>query len=277
MKHFFLTTLIALLLVPLISAQTVDSIIVEQAGDKILIHYQILQSNDLQVFRVTLSCFLSTGIKLEPKSITGDVGESVTGGKSEYMIVWDVLKDLEELQSAEFSVKAELVKGNANHIKGINLTGWDKKRFHIMLESDFPGPKFGLMVGYMGSWGISASFLYGKIGLNKHRDAYDTYPATSVPYIGLDLSKRIVNRNYVQMYIRAGPSFMKALVYDKPTLDFYTKNVYGFNFGLALDIKNFTISLGVEQFTVIVENEYKDIILNYSSHGYFNAGIGLRF
>ncbi|MCU0415394.1 MAG: PorT family protein [Ignavibacteriaceae bacterium] len=276
MKKLYILFIIIFALAQSAFPQTVDSIKIEQAGDKILIHYKIMQSNDLQGFKVTLSCFLSTGIKLEPKSITGDVGESVTGGKANYMIAWDVLKDLEELQSAEFSVKAELVKGNPTHIKGVNLTGWDKKRFHIMLESDFPGPKFGLMIGYMGKWGISASFLYGKIGLNKHREGH-TYPPTSVPYIGLDLSKRIVNRNNVQMHILAGPSFLKALVYDKPTMDFYTKNVYGFNLGLALDVKRFSISIGTAQFPVVVESEYRDIILDYSSHGYFNAGIGLRF
>jgi hypothetical protein len=275
-----LLTIIFLGLTIFINAQTVDSIKVEQAGDKILIHYKILLSDEQQVFRVTLSCFLSTGIKLEPKSITGDVGESVTGGKSEYMIVWDVLKDLEELQTAEFSVKAELVKGRpTSQDKNFNPTGWDKKRVHIMGSVLLPGPKYGGMISYLGKWGIGASFLYGATAYSS-TVTNGNFSAEMLPkkvFFTIDAYKRLVNIEGFQMHLGPGFALNYHLLEDLGThTSFKFKKASGIHWTLVIDIKRITIYGGVATFPVGKNTEPAGYGVR-TADPYFNGGIGLRF
>jgi hypothetical protein len=42
-------------------------------------------------------------------SLSGDYGDNVVGGRQEYMVLWDVLKDVDEVKSVDFSVRAELL------------------------------------------------------------------------------------------------------------------------------------------------------------------------
>lgn len=241
-----------------LSAQTVDSIKVEQAGDKILIHYQILQSNELQVFRVTLSCFLSTGIKLEPKSISGDFGENVVGGKPDYMIVWDVLKDLEELQSAEFSVKAELVKGSlTNSAK----KGRAKNKFYVQVigeGSTLPG----LRIGYSGAWGISLR--YSGV-MNKKINQYVDHQST-------DITKRIFNIKNSQMHLFMGLSFAQLRIRDMyPEDDVFS--FLGPDFGLLMNIRKFSMSFQCAYFG----DQGKVPDGAYIDHFRAGLGLGIRF
>lgn len=146
--------------------QTVDSIKVEQSGDFIKIRYKILNSTPNQLFRVRVLCSINGGLNTEIRSISGDTGDNVVGGKSEYFVVWDVLKDVDELKSAEFIVRAEILKDlAAGNSAGEVAEYWSKERFYIALAADFPGPKAGIMLGYMGSFGIVTQLLAGKIPL----------------------------------------------------------------------------------------------------------------
>ena len=238
----------------------------------------------MQVFRVSLSCFTGTGMKLEPKTLSGDFGENITGGKKDYMVVWDVLKDMDELQSADFSIKAELIKGKPSFTPGINLTGWDKKRYHLLFAFDFPGPKLGLKIGYMGSWGFSATFLYGKAGLNSHqrKDPDIGIPLKKVPYIGLELSKRVINRQGFQMHLSAGPSYTKWFVVNRTIGQYYTEDGIMINIGTTLDINRITFSVGIASaggpgVNERIEGSSSDNLSLLSSTSYLVAGLGFKF
>ena len=90
-------------------AQTVENIRVEPDGENIKIFYRIGGSTDAQVFNVELTCSMDGGSPFEPKSVIGDVGENIRGGRSFYTIVWDVFEDVDEVGEVEFFVKVDLV------------------------------------------------------------------------------------------------------------------------------------------------------------------------
>jgi hypothetical protein len=98
MKKTALTLILLFGLFPIILSQTVDSIKIEQAGELIKVHYKILNSNQSQVFRVTVYCSINGGLPSVIKSLSGDFGENVVGGRTDYMVLWDVLKDVDEFK-----------------------------------------------------------------------------------------------------------------------------------------------------------------------------------
>ena len=69
MKRFFLTTLTAFLFVPLLIAQTVDSIKVEQAGELIKIHYKILIQTSTRPLRSLFPPKLTVALNLSSKAL----------------------------------------------------------------------------------------------------------------------------------------------------------------------------------------------------------------
>lgn len=90
-------------------AQTVENIRVTQDGDQLKITYRIGASTESQLFNVFLSCSMAGGSRFEPKAVIGDVGENVIGGKSYYMVMWDVFDDVEEVIDPNITVRVELV------------------------------------------------------------------------------------------------------------------------------------------------------------------------
>jgi hypothetical protein len=280
MKNSFLIIALFIGCTIALRAQTVDSIKVEQAGDIIKIHYKILKSNESQVFRISLSCIVSSGMKMEPRSLSGDYGENVIGGRVKYMIIWDVLKDIDELQSADFSVKAELVKGHpTSQNKNFNPTGWDKKRIHVMGSVLLPGPKYGGMISYLGKWGIGASFLYGATAYGS-KETNSNFSAEMLPnkaFFTIDVYKRLVNIKGFQMHL--GPGF--ALNYHllenlNNGMLFDLKKASGIHWTLVIDIKRVTIYGGVATFPVGENTEPPGYGVR-TADPYFNWGIGLRF
>ena len=108
MKRVFL--LFAVLnIVYFVNAQTVEGIQVKSENDKIIINYRIGGSTDAQYYNVALSCSMDGGLRFEPRSVIGDVGENIRGGRSYYTIEWDVFEDVDEVGDAEFFVKVDLV------------------------------------------------------------------------------------------------------------------------------------------------------------------------
>ncbi|HQL70353.1 MAG TPA: hypothetical protein PLA77_05955, partial [Bacteroidales bacterium] len=91
----------------------VNLISAEQKADKIYINYEILNSNVNQLYYVKILVNTGSGSNFVLKSVTGDVGEGVIGGKSTYQAVWDVKKDVDWLVNAEFAVVASLTKDNS--------------------------------------------------------------------------------------------------------------------------------------------------------------------
>ena len=89
--------------------QTVENIQVQPDGDKINITYRIGGSTDAQIYNVILTCSMDGGTRFEPRTVIGDVGNNIRGGRPYYTIVWDVCKDGDEVGDAEFFVKVDLV------------------------------------------------------------------------------------------------------------------------------------------------------------------------
>jgi hypothetical protein len=105
-----LSLLVALLGISYLSiSQTVENIRVQPEDDKIRITYRIGGSTQFQTYNVELTCSMDGGPRFEPRSVEGDVGENITGGKSIYMVIWDVFEDVDEVGYAEFFVKVDMV------------------------------------------------------------------------------------------------------------------------------------------------------------------------
>ena len=267
MKKLTLILLISIGIFPLLKSQTVDSIKVEQAGELIKVHYKILNSNASQVFRVTVYCSINGGLQSVIKSLSGDFGDNVIGGRSDYMVLWDVLKDVDEVKSVDFSVRAELVK-DYSVSDNTNAKKVSKKRLHVFLVVGGPGPKFGTKIGYMESWGIAGMYAAG--GKMGDYDPFDTGPAPSNFVASVNATKRIVNGKNFKIHLLAGPIVSEFLLKDD------NGNAYGSRVGieggLISSIYNFTFSIGIGQF--------KDEIGGTSISGdetVGNLGFGWRF
>lgn len=250
-----------------ITAQKVDSIKVEQSGDLIKIHYQIINSDVSQVFRVTVFCSINGGLESKLRSLSGDFGENVTGGRNDYMILWDVLKDVDEIKTVDFSVKAELVKGVASLI-GTKPAKFSKKRSYL-LGVGLAGPlnrQFGVRYGFMGSWGFSFSTLFGK----KDYAEYTGKPYYEGFTTSFDFTKRIVNNPDFQLHLLAGPTLANHESF--PRYDYQDIMCSGLDIGLIAGIKRLALYAGYSSAKKPFQSEYDS-----DGTTWFNFGIGFRF
>ena len=85
--------------------QTVENIRVTQEGEQLKITYRIGASTEAQLYNVYLACSMAGGAKFEPKAVIGDVGENVIGGKSYYMVMWDVFEDVDEVVDPNITIR----------------------------------------------------------------------------------------------------------------------------------------------------------------------------
>jgi hypothetical protein len=262
MKKIVISLILLIGFLPFIQSQTVDSIKVEQAGDLIKIHYKILNSNDNQTFRVTVTCSLNGGMESIPKSLSGDFGDNVVGGRNEYMVLWDVLKDVDEVKSVNFSVKSELLKDYSKEGKLTSRNKYDR-RMYVLLAGEFGnGTVFGVRGGYLSSWGISGRFLSGKrtFGNNALTGTYSSF-STAV-----DLTKRIVNKQKFQMHLLAGLGISK-LEPAYPKTD--PKSIGTFEGGFIIGINRISISFSM---AAVADQSETD-----GSTLFPDIGIGMRF
>jgi len=88
-------------------AQTLENVFSEQDGDKIIIYYTISDAKPGQTFDISVSCSTENK-RFVLKSVSGDVGPNITPGANK-KIIWDVLKDVDQLGSAKFFVKIEKI------------------------------------------------------------------------------------------------------------------------------------------------------------------------
>jgi hypothetical protein len=86
------------------------------------------------------------------------MGDMVQGGKPEYWVLWDVLKDVDELKSADFIVRAELKEP-------LKQPKSKQPIFNLAPAIQFPGPGFGARFGVMGKFGVSLQFISWKADL----------------------------------------------------------------------------------------------------------------
>lgn len=272
-----------LALLRMINAQTVDSIRVEQTGDLVKIHYKILNSNPNQIFRITVLCSMNGGLKSVLNSLSGDYGNNVIGGRNDYMVLWDVLKDVSELRSAEFFVQAELIKDlSVKPAEVFDTTRfWASKRIITIVEIDVPGPSLGFRIGYLGSFGISGRAFMGNI---KVFDEYKSNASFVEPDArfgaGLDLTKRIISKNAFQMHLLAGYRNNDIMVYHNapPAQDFWYQGVGGIEFGAILAAKRLLIDIEYYQFNPKqLESKIKEPVTLICPNKYFSFGVGVRF
>ncbi|MEX2370181.1 MAG: hypothetical protein WD578_04165 [Bacteroidales bacterium] len=237
-------------LATIIQAQKVDSIKVEQSGDFIKIGYRIIDSKPGQIYRVKVLCSINGGLNTEINSISGDIGDNVQGGKPEYFVVWDVLRDIDALTSAEFIIRTELLKdidaGKVSN-KNIELTEkWSKKWVHAGPAIEFPGFKPGFTAGIMGSFGAVLSFRFGKyaidediplvmgsITLDEFLNDKKVIPSSYF------LTKRIVSFDAFQLHLMAGFERTRLIFQNSDALDnpFIEDKLYGPALGITADYK----------------------------------------
>ncbi|HRC94203.1 MAG TPA: caspase family protein [Tenuifilaceae bacterium] len=80
-------------------SQEFSKIVPKQLGEKITLEYAISGETPGQLFNITPYYSVDGGKTFkQPKSVKGNVGSNVPGGRN-LIVVWDVLKDLEELNS----------------------------------------------------------------------------------------------------------------------------------------------------------------------------------
>jgi hypothetical protein len=281
--------LITLLLGIATIAQAQNSIKVEQSGDFIKIGYQILDSSPGEIYRIRVLCSINGGLNTEIKSVSGDTGDNVQGGKPEYFVLWDVLRDVDQLSSAEFIVRAELIKDiNRGPVSGkdIGITAkWAKKLIHVGPAIELPGPKPGFMAGVMGSFGVAISMHYGNY-------ATDGDQSIDIGEVSLDdflndkkvipssyfLTKRISNYNAFQMHLLAGVKRTR-LIFKDPNASqnpYREEKLYGPALGITADYKmasfNFQFS-HVDPGPIEKEDDSRAI----SPLSYLTFSLGLRF
>ena len=201
-----------------------------------------------------------------------------------------MLKDVENLNSAEFIVRAELVSdlsSVSSSVKGgPNTTGWDEKLFNVMFGVLAPGPKAGLRIGVMGSFGISGQIMFGKTKLNNNpimvsivggSQSGDYSPSDQLS-LSLDLSKRIVNQNGFQMHILAGLQRTRITFKDPNASQnrYQEQKVFGPEIGLAFGVKRLAFSIMANHYDpgqVEKEGDFEGA----SPLNYIAASIGVRF
>ena len=295
MRRFFLILTALLWLTELASAQTVDSIKVEQAGDFIKIRYKILNSVPGQLYRVKVLCSINGGLNSEIRSVSGDVGDNVAGGRSEYWVIWDVLKDVEEVKSVEFVVRAELmpqINTNITTPSKLNTTGWDKKRFHIAFAFEYPGPKMGARLGYMGSIGITGKILKGpNIMDDGNATLYDYLKSTgqgdnldldnepSVPMYGLGGTVRVANKGVFQAHLMLGAvisEFRFIEQVDMTTFSMTDHKLISYEVGLFFDISRLTVTTTFSHFDPKKEENGSNKRC-WSNRTFFDMCLGVRF
>ena len=163
MKKAFLL-IIALSAVTLMYSQTVENIQVTPEGDYILIHYRIGESTNLQIYNVTLNCSMDGDPRFEPKSVRGDVGDNIMGGKSNYTITWDVFEDVDSINNTEFFIKVDLVRdlprneNNQQHApvnEPVSVNEFEKSTYVGFNGSTYS--PFGISVGMLKNSGFYGS------------------------------------------------------------------------------------------------------------------------
>lgn len=208
-------------------SQEVTNIVTRQLGEKIEVSYSISNSTTEQLFFVSLYCSIDGKEKILLKSVTGDVGDNISGGKEKYIIVWDVLKDVDELNSAEFFVKIELKK-DGSKLKTISTIG--QKKWLVGYNGSFLLP-FGVRASYLGNWGGYFGVRFGRVwntfggsidyyqylsyqdylDENYNQDSwYSLYPYWDQDYsefgysLNAGVTKRILNKSKFQLHAYAG-------------------------------------------------------------------------
>lgn len=267
--------IISILSIEPLNAQKVDNIRIEKSGDLIRIGYNILDSRPGEIYRVRVLYSIDGGINTEVKSISGDAGDKVQGGKAEYWAIWDVLKDLDEIGAADFIVRAELVKGvsRTEYVVPSTASSWEKRRFNVILALMGPGPKTGLRFGYSGNWGLSMQLVSGKT-----EKGYVSYTAPNSTTFSAAVTKRILNMDSKTLHMLLGVATSDLVFRDSgSSVNTYSEEaVAGPEFGVLMYWARLSASFAVAYFGPGQIEKGTDLLI-VSPSKYISLGIGVRF
>ena len=246
-----------------------------------------MNSNQYQTFIVAVSAKINGGLESKLESLIGDVGDAVKGGKNNYIVIWDVLKDVDEVNSVDFSVRAELVNDislqNTNK-KPINenTLRWQKKGGHLIAIARFPGPYWGIRIGYMGNWGFSIQATYGLQALSSDYSylSTDILDESKGVSLSLDITKRLYSRNATQVQSLIGFSLsnLEYVNVDIGGIDSYDKP--GLELGATIMVKRFAGIITMTKYFVSeteIVSSGGDIRTLVTPTFFINVGIGFRF
>ncbi|HLP74943.1 MAG TPA: hypothetical protein VK155_18710 [Bacteroidales bacterium] len=249
-------------------AQKVDSIKAEQNGDFIKIRYKILESRPGELYKVKVLCSINGGLNTELRSVSGDVGEMVSGGKPEYMVLWDVLKDVDEVNSVDFIIRAELMQA----IKPPKEKGYI---VNLAPAVQLPGPGIGGRFGIMGKFGVSLQFIAWKAVLSDASYNGDT----KFRRISLALSSRIINEKKSQVHLLTGFTIGNSLIKETYTNGTATTSHFkkamtpGPEFGFAVSSGRLIFTLmGTKLLTGMTEEGQAS-----TKNTFVSASLGVRF
>jgi hypothetical protein len=247
-----------------VDCQTVDNVRIERIGDVVKIRYILLNSNPDQRFNVKVYCSISEEVRFEPESITGDIGEDIPGGRSEYTVLWDVLEDVEELISAEFFVKAVLNDGST----GIQID-WSKPETYGFLATAV-GPnnlQGGVRLLLQEKWGVSCALLAGakKYRNEDHPGEGDRYMAFTA---SIDATRQIIQDSTYRMLLFSG----LAIATEENSTGGASLIECGPELGLVLEMKRISLFINISYVKFLLSSTSIEPYPTY----FLSFGIGLR-
>ena len=217
--------------------------IVQPDSDKVNILYSISDSKSGDLFRVNITASIDGQPKVVLRSVSGDVGENVRGGKNQYKIVWDALKDFDHIGKAQFFITAEkmpavLAPSKVPSTKPGTLSTIQRQRPERsrkwLLAADFMsnsegGMAVGLRAALYKKWG-------GYLNINDYRITGGAVYSFNHPA-----------STEFSMYLGSGVIYYEDYYYSSYYNDFiyYDGLDLGIETGAILSFKWFTISLGL--------------------------------
>lgn len=229
-------------------------IVAEREQDNISITYRLPGSKTDESFFITISASIDGGPKTTLRLVTGDVGANVRGGKMQYKIVWEALKEVTQIGTAEFYISAEKtpapVRQNPEP-KEIAYQGKQRKWLiaaDVLYDGNEEVPILGLRLAYYKKWG-------GYLALNPYRvmagPVYSFNNPARVDWSG---------------YLGTGVIFYDDYNYNSTFNISYTdKEVsFGAEIGTTVSFNWFSVSAGLAL----------DL---FGEVGYITSAIGIRF
>ncbi len=113
-----LTTIVLVFLISDLSSQKISKVCFEQVNNYIHIHYNMTNVNKKDVFNITVKCSDNGGetFEINPVCLKGKAGFYVNLENGENTIIWDVLKDKDNLKGSNYVFKVELSKRKEHNI-----------------------------------------------------------------------------------------------------------------------------------------------------------------
>ena len=127
MKKIYLLGQLVLLLFILnkVSGQQINNLRVKTLEDKVNLFYDVTNEQAGQQFNIKILCSNNNGISFDVpvKTLKGDVGEHIEGGKDK-IIIWDALNDITNLKgNYTFKIIAEPkeIKNQTDNVEGFHF------------------------------------------------------------------------------------------------------------------------------------------------------------